>query len=705
MVNLKRFFLISAFFMLTYFWVVADPLSKINLGFENGNFDGWIGYEWTYSQASDVDADFNTSPETVSLPTSRRHVIISDQNAYDSNTGNLLKMIPEGHTYSARLGDEISSSDSSPRCWQQSLQYTMTIDSSNAFLLMKFACVLEYSEKHDNETEMEPHFQLKLYDEEGNDINDCSNYDVYASGDMEDEFNTYNSSSNGNPVKWRDWTTVGADLSAYIGQDITIEFLSADCTGHYHFGYAYFVVDCMPLYITVDYCTGDSYATFEAPDGFDNYTWYKDDSTTVAGYGQNLEILSPNEGDIYYSVMESETGCEVSLSSTVVRYEPEVDFSSEMLDCQSNTVMFYNNSTSNNGTLTYLWDFGDGNTSEEKDPEYTFQTSGLHDVGLIIYNPPSGCTDTLYKEVESFSPPLVGFTGDSTYCPNYDTELTAYGAYRYEWSTGDSTETISVREPGGIYWLLGYSSEGCVSDTISVTISEEPDWYFALLGDSSLCEGSTSVLCAEGGLEYLWNTGATTDSILIYGGNTYSVTGINARGCQKRLSITVSEVPTPTMDYSLSTYTINSRHNTVECSVNSDDQLSFLWDMGDGTVSNSAFYVHTYTIPSELISFPVTICATNEYGCSKSYMSYVAVDIFIPNVFTPNNDGINDLFMAGYGMKIFDRYGIILFNGESGWDGSYKGRKADPDTYFYILNYENAYGEERVKKGFITLVR
>jgi gliding motility-associated-like protein len=707
MADVKYFLLVFAYFFMTCHLLMADPLSKKNLGFENGNFDGWTGYTWTYSTTSDVGTSFNTSPSSVSLPTSRRHVIMSDQNAYDSNTGNLLKKIPEGYTYSARLGDEITSSDSKPRCWQQSLKYTMTVDSSNAFVLMKFACVLEYSAKHDNITEMEPRFQLALYDEEGNDIEDCSNYNVYASGDMENEFNTYNSSSNGNPVKWRDWTTVGADLSAYIGQDITIEFLSADCTGHYHFGYAYFVVDCMPLYITVDYCTDDTYATFEAPDGFDIYTWYEEDSTTVAGYGQNLEILSPNEGDIYFSVMESETGCEVSLSSTVARYEPEVDFDSEMTDCKLNTVMFQNNSTTNNGSLTYLWDFGDGNTSEEENPEYTFQTSGVHDVGLIIYNPPSGCTDTLYKEVESFSPPLVGFTGDSTYCPGLETELTAYGAYRYEWSTGDSAQTISIGDPGGTFWFVGYSSlDVCYSDTSYITITEEPDWDFALFGDSSLCEGTDAILFAEGASEYLWSTGETNDSILIYQGNTYTVTGTNVRACQKELSIYVYEVPIPTIDYSLSTNTIDSRNNAVECSVTSDDDdVVFQWNMGDGTVVNSGYFTYTYPVSSELISYAVTVSATNEYGCTNAITAYVAEDIFIPNVFTPNSDGINDLFMSGYQQKVFDRNGIVLYNGESGWDGLYNGANVDPDTYFYILNYLNAYGEERVRRGFVTLVR
>lgn len=681
----------------------AQSVGEKNIGFESGNFNGWVGYQWRYSTASDISSTFNTSPTVVSIPSSRRHVIISDKSAYDSNTGNALKMIPEGYNYSARLGCEISG-DANPRCWQQSLRYTMKVDTSNAFLLMKFACVLQYSTTHDNVTEMEPHFQLTLYDKNNNTIDDCSNYDVFASGVMDAEFQTYTPSGSRDPVKWRDWTTVGADLSDYIGQDITIEFLSADCTGHYHYGYAYFVVDCMPLYITVDYCTGYSHATLEAPDGFETYQWLSDDNITVIGTEQNLLVENPNEGDVYYCTMESETGCEVSLSSTIARYEPQADFSWQMIDCKSNEVRFTNESNTNNGSLNYFWDLED-TTSSEKSLTHRFLTSGLHKVGLIVYNPPSGCTDTIYQTVESFSPPLVGFNGDTTYCPDLETKLSAYGAYRYEWSTGDTSSAISIGDPGGDYWMLGFSSEGCISDTNFFSISEEPDWVFELFGDTILCEGSTNTLLTEGGVSYFWNTNETSDSIQIQQGGNYSVTGLNLRGCEKELSISVTEISNPSISFSISENSINIRHNVIEGFVTSDDASNYVWDLGDGTTITTANFSHQYIIPSELISYLLNITAFNRYGCSTSNSVYVTVVPYIPNVFTPNNDGINDLFMPGYDLEVFDRHGVVFYSGENGWDGYYKGSIADPDTYFYILKYVDAYLESRIKKGFITLVR
>ncbi len=708
MFEFKRILLLCCITLISGVSLFADTPGKKNLGFENGNFDGWVGYQWQHSTASDVASSFNTLPAKVSLPTSRRHVIISSQYATDPNTGNALRMVPDGYKYSARLGCEIISSDQSPRCWQQSLQYTMKVDSSNAFLLLKFACVLQYSTSHDNITEMEPHFQLSLYDEKDNLIEDCSNYDVYTSGNMESEFRTYTPSGSNSPVKWRDWTTVGADLSKYIGQEVTIEFLSADCTGHYHYGYAYFVVDCLPLYITVDYCKGDSYATLEAPDGFETYKWLGNDSATVVGTERDLILEDPTEGETYYCIMESETGCEINLSSTIARYEPVADFSAKMSDCFTNEVLFTNTSTTNNGTLGYLWKFDENSTSYTTDKSfvYRFETSGMHDVSLIVYNPPSGCTDTIIKQVESFSPPLVGFTGDTTYCPGLATELTAFGAYSYEWSTGENSESVYFKAPGGEYWLLGRSTpeEGCISDTINFSISEEPDWQFYWSGDTVLCTGDTITLSADGAVDYTWSTGDSTSYIYVSSDGTFSVSGTNPRGCIKKLQIELKEIKKPVFDISLNPQTINTRNNLVDFKAESDENLTYYWELGDGETNSLQRFTHIYDA-SSLISYPVFVTTTNQAGCYSNKSAFVVVEPFIPNVFSPNNDGINDIFMKGYMLTIFDRHGIVLYSGEDGWNGYYNGKKSDPDTYFYRLNYTDLDNEQHVKKGFITLVR
>jgi gliding motility-associated-like protein len=674
-----------------------------NLGFELGNFTNWVGYTWIYSEARPA---INTSK--VAGIVNRRQTIISDTTAYDANTDYKLKMVPKGYNFSARLGDAITSSDVSPRCWEQSLRYTMTIDSSNALLIMKFACVLQYASDHN--TSNEPRFRLMLYDAKGNVITDCSNYDVFASSSYVKGFNTYTPSTSTtpggkiSPVKWRDWTTVGANLLKYYGQTITVEFLTADCSQNFHYGYAYFVASCHPLYITVKYCAKDTIASLTAPEGFEKYIW-TDKSGKSVDTLQILKVLKPVGGESFSCTMTSATGCVVTLQSTIAKYVPLSDFSSYMIDCKSNTVQFTNLSSTTRGTLQYKWDFGDTTTSTQTNPRHTFATSGLHSIKLILKNPPSTCTDTLKKVVESFSPPLVGIKGDSTYCPNLSIYLRAYGAYYYTWSNGLKTDSIEVMAPGGTFWMVGHSSTGCISDTMYKTVYEEPDWKFLAVSDTTLCEGLSTVLSVSGAYHYLWSTKDTVNSITAKSPGKYSVTGTNKRGCAKYKTFNVTEYPIPKIDFNLSTSTLDNKHNNLTCNIPAETGVNYFWDMGDGTADSGSTIQHTYNITNEMLLYKICVKATSIYDCSDSAYRIVDVVPFVPNIFSPNGDGINDLFMVGLDLQVFDRNGLVVYQGNTGWDGKYKGQFLDPDTYFYLIRYPNRDQKIQSRKGYITLVR
>jgi gliding motility-associated-like protein len=670
-----------------------------NLGFELGNFTNWTGYTWRYSE---LVPSINTSK--VMGIVNRRQTIMSDTSAYDVNTGYALRKIPKGYLYSARLGDEIISSDGNPRCWQQSLRYTMTIDSTNALLIFKFALVLQYASDHNALNE--PRFKLTLYDSNGNTLTDCSNYDVYSSNKNVKGFTAYTPAGSLDPVMWRDWTSVGANLLKYIGQTITIEFMATDCTQRYHYGYAYFVAECRPLVITVNYCTADSAASLVAPDGFESYKW-TNSSGTVLDTVQTLTVSVPEEKSVYSCTMISATGCVITLSSSIVKYTPKAAFSDFMLDCKSNTVQFTNLSSTNNGTLSYLWNFEtNGKTSTLTDPPYTFSTSGMHKVTLIVADLPSTCKDTLTKDVESFSPPLVGITGDSTYCPDLTTYIKAYGAWEYKWSTGLKTDSIEIGSPGGTFWLLGYSSTGCVSDTIYKTITEEPDWKFVIHGDSIICGSGRVILSAAGdAVSYLWNTGSTNDSITVSTAGKYTITGSNARGCEKSGTFNVSAYALPAVNFSLSPNAIDSRHNLLNGSITQETGVQYLWYMGDGLSETGPVIQHAYNVSNSILYYMITLIATSQHSCIDSSFKYIDVVPFVPNVFSPNGDGINDIFMKGFDIEIADRNGMQIYKGNNGWDGRHYGQPADPDTYFYLIYYSDSNEKTRVKKGYVTLVR
>lgn len=76
----------------------------------------------------------------------------------------------------------------------------------------------------------------------------------------------------------------------------------------------------------------------------------------------------------------------------------------------------------------------------------------------------------------------------------------------------------------------------------------------------------------------------------------------------------------------------------------------------------------------------------------------------IPNAFTPNSDGVNDVFLAGFDITILNRWGDTLFNGNTGWDGTYNGQKVSNGTYYAIIRYTDLNGEKKTITTPLTVV-
>ena len=150
---------------------------------------------------------------------------------------------------------------------------------------------------------------------------------------------------------------------------------------------------------------------------------------------------------------------------------------------------------------------------------------------------------------------------------------------------------------------------------------------------------------------------------------------------------------------------------TVSFTDSSINASSWFWDFGDGKGSDAQNPVHTYTQAGE---YTVTLTAADERGCVQTieYGPYRVVipEVMIPNVFTPNADGVNDGFMVRYNgtetfrLEIFDRWGKPFFSGDAAdktWDGfDMDGNKAAEGVYFYALKIgENTF------TGNVTLMR
>jgi gliding motility-associated-like protein len=139
------------------------------------------------------------------------------------------------------------------------------------------------------------------------------------------------------------------------------------------------------------------------------------------------------------------------------------------------------------------------------------------------------------------------------------------------------------------------------------------------------------------------------------------------------------------------------------------------WNFGDGSYSAIQHPTHSF---SDVGTYPIKLIVETQYGCLDTIEYQVKVNpvftFYIPNSFTPDDNGINDLFFGSgkaytsYEMWIFDRWGEQLFysvDDEFHWDGTFKGEKVQQGTYvyrFYLLDWE---GHDHKYKGHFTLHR
>jgi gliding motility-associated-like protein len=152
----------------------------------------------------------------------------------------------------------------------------------------------------------------------------------------------------------------------------------------------------------------------------------------------------------------------------------------------------------------------------------------------------------------------------------------------------------------------------------------------------------------------------------------------------------------------------------------SQNAITYNWDFGDGATSNSINPTHSYSMPPGF--YPVTLVAFNEFGCSDTAtLSIQLVEeplIYVPNTFTPNYDGTNDVFLPiidsgidiyTYRLLIFNRWGEVIFeslNKEVGWDGSYGGEIMQDGVYIWKITFNSPDNEEEYEFiGHVVLLR
>ncbi len=370
-----------------------------------------------------------------------------------------------------------------------------------------------------------------------------------------------------------------------------------------------------------------------------------------------------------------------------------------------------------NGGNTYTWQPSTGLTSTTSSVVTATPTS--HTTYTVIGTDGNSCSNSAVFSLTISSSPQVIIGGNASLCAGGATSLSASGANAYNWapSTGINSTTgqTVIASPGTTtsYTVIGADSNGCAdSAIILITVDSIP---VAIAGpNDTICPGEMIALTASGGNTYLWNTGSSSTSINILPTSisNYSVVVSNGN-CSDSAYVTVSVNPLPGLSVRADT-TIAPGAWVILTAIGSG---TYTWFPASG--------LSCITCSSPIASPSVTtkyyITLTDVNGCSVMDSILVTVELlcnelFIPNVFSPNNDGQNDVVKI-YGssaitnvvFSIYNRWGEKVFETTGAndvWDGMHKNKLSDPAVYIYILHAVCIVdGSEVYQKGNISLLR
>jgi gliding motility-associated-like protein len=266
-------------------------------------------------------------------------------------------------------------------------------------------------------------------------------------------------------------------------------------------------------------CTGGS-LTLTASGGID-YVW------SPSHLGPTNTITSAGT---YFVTVTDANGCTGSTSVTVTEFpNPVASISGDLAFCPGGSVVL-----TGNGGLSYLWNGLIVNNN------ITVSTPGLVELTVTDIN---GCSANTTVTVVEHSNPIADILGDGAFCTGKSLLLTATGGDTYVWTpifTG-ATNTITT---GGTYEVTVTDANGCTA-TASKLITENPRPNAIITGDDKMCEGSSIVLSASGGLQYQWSTLENSQNITVSVTDLYIVTVTDANNCSDTASFNVNVIPMP----------------------------------------------------------------------------------------------------------------------------------------------------------------
>jgi gliding motility-associated-like protein len=398
--------------------------------------------------------------------------------------------------------------------------------------------------------------------------------------------------------------------------------------------------------------------------------------------------------------------------------------------CINTPILFTDSSTSYWSTIaSWTWTIG-GDTTSVLAPTYTYTNTGDYTVMLKVTDA-WGCTATDTTQITVYPLPVITVSPDTIVCKGDPAELTGFGGSTYSWAPPVSLSCticnpVHASPPvATTYTVTGKDKHGC-TNTDTVTVFIKTNTVSVGKGDTAICQGEVVPLSDSGGSTYTWipATGLSSADIADpFAAPPYSINYMVIAQLADCIPDTnyVAVVVNPLPTVKLSPNQAILEGSTAQINATGTKIAGISWSNAASLSCDSCFD----PIASPTITTTYVVSVKTNFGCKSSDTVTISVfcnsnQIFIPNSFTPNNDGKDDIFYPrGRGVsivksfRIYNRWGQLLFerggfalNDESyGWDGTYQGQPPHPDVYVYIIEATCETGEPLFLKGDVTIIR
>ena len=421
---------------------------------------------------------------------------------------------------------------------------------------------------------------------------------------------------------------------------------------------------------------------------------------------QTIDSITGITGGMYRVTITDALGCSaidsVNVGTNNGPAAPTISASGPLSFCQGDSVVLTSSAASGN-----TW--SNGATTQS----ITVLASGTFTVTQTVGGCASGPSASVVTTMKPIpAAPVITASGPTSFCIGDSVVLTSSYATGNTWSNGATTQSITVHT-AGIYTVSTIQG-GCPSpmsapDTVSILPSVQPH---ITASKPAICPGDSVVLDATtaAATAYLWSNAATVPAITVSASGFYQVT-VTVGGCTGRDTITIGSKP------GLGSLSLPA--SLIVC----DGDSAIL----DATTLGAATYLWSPTAATPTITVKTDgtyyVTVSNSCGLLTDSTVISVIDcncrIYMPNAFTPNDDGINDLYGPEFKcadpkymlMRIFNRWGEKVYETTDlygQWDGRYKGTLQEPGVYVYyveFVGYEDGIARNFKLVGSLTIIR